>query len=111
MVPGGAHRAPGAGLALEATHPVADAATACTAAFALLGHAAGNTIACLKGEALDADPLTPPNAGFVDMLAENGMDGHNPDLDLLRKQAAHVYTAFLQTAADALGESALTPSR
>lgn len=98
-------------LALEATRPVAAAATACSAACALLSHAAGNTIAGLKGEALDSGPLTPPNAGFVDLLAENGMDGNNPDLELLRKQAAQAYTAFLQTAADALGETALTPSR
>ncbi|MEE1838392.1 hypothetical protein ACIODX_38030 [Streptomyces sp. NPDC088190] len=98
-------------LALEATRPVADAATACSAAFALLSYAAGNTIAGLKGEELDSGPLKPPNAGFVDLLAENGMDGHNPDLELLRKQAAQAYTTFLQTAADALGETALTPAR
>ncbi|MER5473806.1 hypothetical protein ABZX90_09595 [Streptomyces sp. NPDC002935] len=102
---------PGPSSLWRATRPVADAASACSAAFALLSYAAGNTIAGLKGEELDSGPLKPPNAGFVDLLAENGMDGHNPDLGLLQKQAAQAYTAFLQTAADALREAALTPAR
>ncbi|MEU2294092.1 hypothetical protein [Streptomyces bacillaris] len=94
-------------LYLDATRPVAEAALEVTARFVLLSGATRRTFEALMGQGLDTGPITPPRPGYVDMLAEDGLDPETPDLDVLQDRAREAYNAFLRTAADAVGENGL----
>ncbi|MFE5160022.1 hypothetical protein ACFRNT_16160 [Streptomyces sp. NPDC056697] len=94
-------------LQLDATRSVADAAQEVAKRCVLLSRATGRAIAALKGQDLDAGPLTPPLPGYIELLEEGGLDPEAPDLDLLKSQAREAYNAFLRAAADDLGENGL----
>ncbi|WP_329296162.1 hypothetical protein [Streptomyces sp. NBC_01455] len=89
---------------------MADAALEVTERFILLSGATGRAIEALKGQALDGGPITPPRSGYVELLAEYGLDPEVPDLGVLQDRARNAYKAFLRTAADAVGENGLLPS-
>ncbi|MBT2404578.1 MULTISPECIES: hypothetical protein [unclassified Streptomyces] len=97
-------------LSLDATRPVADAALEVTEKCTLLSGATRHAIEALKGQALDTGPITPPLPGYIELLAEAGLDPAAPDLHVLQGRAQDAYKAFLRTAADAVGENGLLPS-
>ncbi|MFG2563053.1 hypothetical protein [Streptomyces sp. NPDC048496] len=97
-------------LSLDATRPVADAALKVTERFTLLSGATRRAIEALKGQGLDTGPLSPPLPGYIELLAEEGLDPEAPDLGVLQDRAQDAYKAFLRTAADAVGENGLLPS-
>lgn len=97
-------------LSLDATRPVADAALEVTKRFVVLSGATRRAIEALKGQGLDGGPITPPRPGYVELLADDGLDPEMPDLDVLQDRARDAYKAFLRTAADTVGENGLLPS-
>ncbi|MET8747828.1 hypothetical protein [Streptomyces sp. NPDC004728] len=94
-------------LHLDATRPVADAATELRKRFVLLSRATCRAIEAHKGEDLDTGPLTAPSPGYAELLANEGLDPERPDLDLLLSRADDAYNAFLDVAAVDLGEDGL----
>jgi hypothetical protein len=96
-------------LFLDATRPVAEAALEMSESFALLSAATRRTIEGIRGEALDKGPITPPLPGYIEALAQGGVDHETPDLKVLREQAQEAYKAYLRTTADAIGEKSLLP--
>ncbi|GGP56291.1 hypothetical protein [Streptomyces sindenensis] len=94
-------------LRLDATRPVADAAQEVAKRCVLLSRATGRAIAANMGQDLDTGPLTPPSPGYIELLAEDGLDPETPDLDRLQSEARDAYNAFLRTAAHDLGENGL----
>lgn len=94
-------------LHLDATRPVADAATELRKRAVLLSRATARAIEAHKGEGLDTGPLTPLSPATAELLANEGLDPEAPDLNLLRSRADDAYNAFLEVAAVDLGEDGL----
>lgn len=92
-------------LQMDATPHVSEAALQVTKWCGLLSRSTGRAIADLKGRDLDTGPLSPPSAGYAQLLVAEGFDPEKPDLDRLQSRARQAYRAFLSTAAADLGEN------